>query len=57
VPVTVQCLSGSGVFTAGDPAKQIPLTPGVLVTLEANTLHEILAQPAVSILLTRFVAG
>ena len=55
VPITIQCLSGSGIF--GIEGRESPLTPGVFVTLEANVPHEVTAEPAVSILLTQFTGG
>ena len=54
VPITIQCVAGSGTLTAGEATEAVELTPGVLVTLEPNLVHEIAAQPAVSILLTQF---
>lgn len=51
VPITIQCVAGSGTLTAGDA---LQLTQGVLVTIEPNVLHEIKAQPEVSILLSQF---
>lgn len=55
VPITIQCVTGSGTLTAGE--KQVPLSMGVLVTLEPNVPHEITAGPAVSILLTQFTGS
>ena len=55
VPITIQCVAGSGTLSVGDAAKVVELTPGVLVTIEPNVIHEIKAHPAVSILLTQFV--
>lgn len=53
VPITIQCVAGSGTLSvAGQPA--LALKPGVLVTLEPDVVHEIVAAPAVSILLTQF---
>lgn len=54
VPITIQCVSGSGTLLAGDAGESAALSPGVLVTLEPNVPHEIHARPAVSILLTQF---
>ena len=54
VPITIQCIAGSGTLTVGDAAELVELTPGVLVTIDPNVSHEIRANPAVSILLTQF---
>ncbi len=54
VPITIQCVAGRGTLTAGGASQTVELTPGVLVTLEPNLVHEIAAQPDVSILLTQF---
>lgn len=53
VPITIHCVAGSGTLTAaGGPTAS--LTPGVLVTLAPEVVHEVVATPAVSILLTQF---
>lgn len=54
VPITIQCIAGRGSLKVNDAAKPTELRPGVLVTIEANVLHEIKADPEVSILLTQF---
>jgi quercetin dioxygenase-like cupin family protein len=54
VPITIQCIAGSGTLTVSDPASAVPLKPGVLVTLEPGVVHEIVAAPSVSVLLTQF---
>ena len=51
-PITIQWLAGSGRLEVG--GEFVGLSPGVLVTLEANEVHAVHAQPAVAILLTRF---
>jgi len=53
-PITIQCIAGKGTVTAGTEKKSVELTPGVLLTIEPNTFHEIHGQPAVSILLSKF---
>ncbi len=53
-PITIQCVAGKGTLTVGEEKKSLALVPGVLVTIEPNTVHEIKSQPAVSILLTKF---
>ncbi len=54
VPITIQCITGSGTLKAGDNPELVELRPGVLVALEANVFHELRANPDVSILLTQF---
>lgn len=53
VPITIHCVVGTGTLTvSGQPA--VAMKPGVLVTLEPGVVHEIVAAPSVSILLTQF---
>ena len=52
VPITIQCIAGAGVLSAGDA--RTDLTPGTLVTIEPDVIHEVTALPAVSILVTQF---
>ena len=54
VPITIHCVAGSGTLTVSDPGAVVPLKPGVLVTLEPGVVHEIVAAPSVSVLLTQF---
>lgn len=54
VPITIQCVVGSGTLTLKDEGTSLSLTPGVLVTLEPGVVHEIVASPSVSVLLTQF---
>ena len=54
VPITIQCVVGSGELALKDEGTSLSLTPGVLVTLEPGVVHEIVASPSVSILLTQF---
>ena len=54
-PITVLCLAGSGVFRAGDKLEEEQrLTPGTLIALDANVAHEVCAEPALHILVTKF---
>lgn len=54
-PITVLCLSGSGIFRAGEMLdEEQRLTPGTLVTLEPEIDHEVSADPEVQILVTKF---
>ncbi|MGE3344360.1 MAG: hypothetical protein AB7L71_13105 [Vicinamibacterales bacterium] len=54
VPIIIHCVAGGGTLTASDSDTPLPLRPGVLVTLEPGVVHEIVATPAVSVLLTQF---
>ena len=53
-PITIQCVAGKGTLTVGDEKRPLELVPGVLVTIEPKTVHEIHSHPAVSILLSKF---
>jgi quercetin dioxygenase-like cupin family protein len=54
-PITVLCLSGAGVFRAGkDLEDSVNLRAGTLITLEAEVEHEVVAQPELQILVTKF---
>jgi quercetin dioxygenase-like cupin family protein len=56
VPITVFCLSGSGIFTAGkDLEDSQDLRAGTLITLEAGIEHEVTADPSLQILVTKFM--
>lgn len=55
IPITVQCISGKGVFAAGAKLDEFQeLRPGVLLTLEAGVEHEVVADPDVYVLVTKF---
>jgi len=54
-PISVLCLSGRGVFAAGESLEEkIDLSAGVLLTLEAGILHEVAAAPEIHLLVTKF---
>jgi quercetin dioxygenase-like cupin family protein len=54
-PITVFCLAGKGRFRAGpEMSEEIVLEIGMLLTLEAETLHEVIAEPALKLLVTKF---
>jgi len=54
-PITVLCLAGSGVFRAGEELEdEQALTVGTLIALDAGVAHEVSAEPAVQILVTKF---
>ncbi|MBK6749286.1 MAG: hypothetical protein KA956_03960 [Pyrinomonadaceae bacterium] len=58
VPITVYCISGKGVFAAGSELDEFQeLRPGTLLTLEAGIEHEVVADPEVHILVTKFKAN
>lgn len=56
-PITVQCVAGTGDFLDVSKNEIYTLSPGVLLTLEAEVVHEVRALPDVSILLTKFKDG
>ena len=54
-PITIFCLAGNGKLLAGkDLEDEQVLTTGTLVTLEAQVEHEVVAQPDLHILVTKF---
>ena len=54
-PITVFCLSGSGVFRAGQDLEDSQyLRAGTLITLEGGVEHEVVADPALHLLVTKF---
>jgi quercetin dioxygenase-like cupin family protein len=54
-PITVLCLDGNGTFYAGAELEDAQkMTAGTLVTLEADVLHEVSAEPDIHILVTKF---
>jgi len=53
-PITVQCMAGAGDFLDVSANEIYKLSPGVLITVEAEVVHEVRASPEVSILLTKF---
>ena len=55
-PFILQCIAGKGelIIGEGETAESIELLPGTYVTVEANILHDVVSQPAISILLIRF---
>lgn len=54
-PITVLCLAGTGVFRAGrDLEDEQKLEPGTLITLEGGVEHEVVATPALNLLVTKF---
>lgn len=53
-PITVMCVAGKGVFIEIASGHEILLSPGVLLTVEAEVMHEVRAAEDVAILLTKF---
>lgn len=54
-PITVFCLAGSGTFRAGrDLEESLKLEAGTLITLEGGIEHEVVAEPEIHILVTKF---
>ena len=54
-PITVYCISGNGVFAAGDELEdRQPLSAGTLLTLEAGIYHEVTAEPDLQFILSKF---
>lgn len=54
-PITVFCLSGNGTFRAGaDLSESQKLSAGTLITLEAGIEHEVVAEPELHVLVTKF---
>lgn len=57
-PISVLCLSGNGIFTAGsDLEESTELMAGTLLTLSAGVEHEVTATPALRILVTKYKAA
>ena len=55
-PITILCLAGKGRFLAGDDLQEeMDLETGTLLTLEAEVLHEAIAEPELKLLLTKFM--
>lgn len=54
-PISVLCLGGAGVFRAGPELEdEQRLIPGTLLTLEGEVDHEVAAEPALHVLVTKF---
>lgn len=54
-PITVLCLAGAGTFRAGaDLSDEQRLEPGTLITLEAAVEHEVVPEPEIKLLVTKF---
>ena len=56
VPITVFCYSGTGTFLAGPQLEdEQTLIPGTLITLEADVEHEVIADPELHLIVTKFM--
>ena len=54
-PITVFCLAGTGTFRSGSNLENEQcLTAGTLVTLEGCIEHEVVAEPEITLLVTKF---
>jgi quercetin dioxygenase-like cupin family protein len=54
-PITILCLAGNGVFRAGrDLEDEEKLEAGSLLTIEAAVEHEVIAEPELRLLITKF---
>ena len=56
-PFILQCIAGKGelIIDDGETAESIELLPGTYITVEANVVHDVVSQPAISILLIRLL--
>ncbi len=55
VPITVLCIAGEAVFCAGDDLEDCQkLTPGTLISLDANIPHEVNTTSYARVLVTKF---
>ena len=52
VPITIQAVAGKGTLRVGN--EEHALLPGVIVPLDAHTVHNVQADPAVAILVSFF---
>lgn len=54
-PIPILCLAGGGTFRAGsDSEEEEKLQPGTLLTLESAVEHEVVAEPGLRLLITKF---
>lgn len=55
VPITVLCLSGIGIFSAGkDLEDSQDMRVGTFITLEAGVEHEVIADPELHLVVSKF---
>jgi quercetin dioxygenase-like cupin family protein len=48
-------IAGEGVLVLGDNEKSIPISRGVLVTVETGVAHDVIAKPNLSILVFKLI--
>jgi quercetin dioxygenase-like cupin family protein len=53
-PITIQCVAGAGKLLDVSSNETHELSPGALITVEPEVVHEVRALPEVSILLSKF---
>lgn len=54
-PISVLCINGQGSFRAGvDLEDSVELKPGSLISLDAGIEHEVVAEPELRLLITKF---
>ncbi len=53
-PITIHCITGSGMMFVGTERDSVPLSPSTIVTLDPELLHEIVGTPSVSVILSKF---
>ena len=54
-PITVFCISGNGVFKAGENLEELQaLNAGILITLDAGVEHEVVATSELHLIVTKF---
>lgn len=54
-PITVFCVSGTGVFRAGENLEDSQdLHAGILITLDGGVEHEVVAVPEIHLIVTKF---
>lgn len=57
-PITVLCLAGKGKFRAGENLEdELQLKAGTLLTLAPNIEHEVIAEPDIHLLVTKFTGN
>lgn len=57
VPITVYCVSGRGIFLAGsDLEDSRDLAAGTLITLESGIEHEVVSDPELVLIVSKFKA-
>lgn len=55
-PILIECTNGKGelLIENGKKREKVPLNSGVVVAIKGNVLHDIIADPKISILLIRY---